>query len=144
MHQGLGIAVGAESVPALREFGAQLPVVVYLAIEHRPTRAVLVADRLAACFEVYDAQPSHAKPCPPAYIEPVLVRSTVQHRRAHGLELLEVHGLRAAAHDPSYTAHGSCTFRGQTHQGLRPSSMDAVAFTALIAVRGTWIAAHPA
>ena len=50
-----------ERVPAGVELRAQLAIVVDLAVEDHPDRAVLVADRLMAAGEIDDAQPAHAE-----------------------------------------------------------------------------------
>src|SRR5205085_1724228 len=56
----LGVAVGSEHMAAPFERAAQLAVVVDLAVEHDPDRAVFVRDGLLSVAEVDDAQPPHA------------------------------------------------------------------------------------
>src|SRR5271157_2459430 len=56
MDDGFRITVGPELVPFGFESIAKFGKIVNLAIEHNPNRIVLVGHRLAAAFDVEDAQ----------------------------------------------------------------------------------------
>ena len=62
VHDDLGVGRRREAVAARHELAPQLAVVVDLAVEDDPDRAVLVGDRLLAGLEVDDGQPAHAEP----------------------------------------------------------------------------------
>ena len=63
---------------------AEAPVVVDLAVEDDPDRAILVRHGLLAAVEVDDAQPAHAEPHAVAEVDALLVGSSMGHRPAHG------------------------------------------------------------
>ena len=65
------------------ELLAQAKVVVNLAVEDNPDRAVLVADGLMAGCEVHDAQPAHADADMSIKIEALVIRTPVSHDAAH-------------------------------------------------------------
>src|SRR5207247_2599339 len=57
VYEHLGVAVRAKTVTGALELGAQLPVVVDLAVLDDVDAAVLVRDRLVARLEVDDREP---------------------------------------------------------------------------------------
>ncbi len=85
MDEHLGVAVGGESVTALAQLLAQAGVVVDLAVEGDPDRAVLVGERLVAALEVEDRQAPHADAGPVAWIGvgPLVVGTAVLQTRQH-------------------------------------------------------------
>jgi hypothetical protein len=61
MDDGLGVGPGPVDVPGAFECGPDIRVVVDLAIEDDPDRAVLVRERLMASREVDDTEPTMAE-----------------------------------------------------------------------------------
>ncbi len=103
VNQHLGIGVRCELVPPPPEVLAQLRVVVDLAVERRPHRSVLVAQRLMAPGYVHDRQTAGADRHPAGRIavHPLVVGSTVAQGRAHRPHRAAVGVLRT----PCNTAH---------------------------------------
>jgi hypothetical protein len=66
MREHLGVGVPAELVTGLEQPLPQCRVVVDLAIEGRPDRAILVRARLPAILEVDDAEPGRSEGDPVA------------------------------------------------------------------------------
>ena len=91
MDDRFRIAFGAEHVAAPRQQPPKLPVVVDLAVEHDPDRAVLVRHGLLAVLEIDDAQAPHAEADALAEIDALVVRSAMRHRTAHGADLALEH-----------------------------------------------------
>jgi hypothetical protein len=58
MDERLGVAVGAEAVPTCAQLGAQLDIIVNLAIEDDVDRSILVRNRLMAAGQIDNAQPA--------------------------------------------------------------------------------------
>ena len=106
MQNGLGVAGGADGVPAGDEPLAQVPVVVDLPVEDDHLRAVFVEDRLATAAQVDDAESAHAEADGALYVQPLVVGPAVRYRGAHPPQQrfrhralpLPVHDSRDAAH----------------------------------------------
>jgi len=108
MHDDLAVAVRAEGVARGLELGAQLAVVVNLAVVDEPDRLVLVGDRLMATGAVDDRQ----APVAQAHVVPLktagVVRAAVHEHRGHAAEKRMV-GWPGEAED---AAHGPVSPRG--------------------------------
>src|SRR5262245_28871982 len=83
MEYGLAVAGGLQGVTASLDVGAQRLVVVDLAVEDEPERAILVGDRLPAAGEVDDAQPADAQTGVTAEFETVVIGPAVTDRGGH-------------------------------------------------------------
>ena len=84
VDEDFGVGAGAEMVPLRLELGTEVGIVVDLAVEDRPHRAVLVRDRLPAIGEADDAQAAVAHAERAAEVEPVLVGAAVRDGPVHG------------------------------------------------------------
>src|SRR5262245_46583580 len=105
VHDGLGIASGAQAVPPLNEHPAQLLVVINLAVEHNPDRSVLVADRLLTAPEVDDAQPTHTQSDTGAEVNTLFIGPAVHQHLAHPADFVFEHRLAVKANDSSNATH---------------------------------------
>ncbi len=85
VHQHLGVAAGRKAVAAAPQVFAQLRVVVDLAVEGGPDRAVLVAQRLVTAVDVHDRKAPRADRHAGGLIcvNPLVVGPAVAQRRAH-------------------------------------------------------------
>jgi hypothetical protein len=101
--QHLGVAVGAEAVPAGFEPGAQRDVIVDLAVAHRDHLARLVGQRLRAARDVDDREPPAADAARAAHRPAVAVGTAMHERRAHARE----DRLRVGPHHAVDAAHPS-------------------------------------
>ncbi len=86
MQDDFGVGVCGEAVPAGLELGAQLHIVVDLAVEHDPQGSIFVADRLLPSIEVNDAQASTAKACPPVAEQAKVVWPTMADGAQHAAQ----------------------------------------------------------
>src|SRR3990172_8764586 len=102
MKNDLGVAPGREAMAAAGELLAQRAVVVDLAVQDEPQRAVFVGERLLAAFEVDDAQAAEAQAGVGAREEAVAVRAAVAEGGRHPAEERRVVEAREAAD----AAHG--------------------------------------
>ena len=84
-------------VPAPLEIAPQLLVVVDLAVEDDPDRAVLVRDRLVAAVEIDDAEAAHAERDAVADVHTLIVGAAMRHGAAHGANLVLVNRLPVPA-----------------------------------------------
>jgi hypothetical protein len=107
VEDGLGVAVGAQHVPAGYEPAAQLLVVVDLAVEDDRFGAVFVEDRLLAPGQVDDTEPSHSETHAPPHPDALVVRAAVLQGGAHPAhERLRDGALSLAIDQTSDAAHG--------------------------------------
>ena len=74
VNDHLGVGLRREPMTLPLELDAQLAVVVDLAVEHEPNRAVLVRDRLVSRLEIDDREPPETE----AERDPVVVLLDVQ------------------------------------------------------------------
>ncbi len=119
MDQDFGIALGPEPVSPAFEPAAQLLVVVDLAVEDDLDRAVFVADRLVAPFQVDDRQPPMRQPDPWLGPEPLGVRAAMGDRIAHGLQQAGIDRSGAVGVDDACnTTHRSGDPDGFVSDGL--------------------------
>src|SRR5437667_8574602 len=88
VNDSFSIAVGIELVAELFELLAQLAIVVDLAVENNPCRAVLIMNRLLSVGEIDNREASHRQSDAVAEIEPVVVRTTMMNRFVHAREQL--------------------------------------------------------
>jgi len=102
----LGVRVGGEGVAARHELGAQLAVVVDLAVEDDRHRSILVEDRLPSPREVDDAESPHPQADPPLDVEPLRVGAAVDYSLAHAVEQLGLDRADIADHDTD-SAHAT-------------------------------------
>ena len=98
------VAVCAEAMSLPLQLGAELPVVVDLAVLDDVDRPVLVGDRLVARLEVDDRQPAGGEGGGAVDEETVAVGPAVDERRTHAGEPLGVGGP-VCADDPADPAH---------------------------------------
>ena len=86
VHDGLGVAAGAEPVAPGLQLAAQIGVIVDLAVVDQLDGAVLVGHRLVAAGGIHDAQPGHAQR--QRALDPIalLVGASVPERPAHRFE----------------------------------------------------------
>ena len=104
--EDLGVARAAEAMPLRDQLGAQLDVVVDLAVQRRPDGAVLVGDRLVAGLEVDDAQPARADPHARLDVEAVGVGAAVCERVGHRVDGGRVDRfVHRVMQDAGYAAH---------------------------------------
>src|SRR6266849_3997530 len=82
----LGIGVGLETMSLLLERGAQLAVVVDLAVEDYPDRRIFVVNRLTAATQIDDAQTPHRQSGPWFPKDAAIVGSTPRERAIHALK----------------------------------------------------------
>ena len=103
VHEHLGVAARGEAMTARGQILAQARVVVDLAVEDHPNRAVLVAERLVPALDVHDRQTpdpdrdAGVRIC----VQTLVVRPAVAHRRGHGPHVASL-GVVSTA---SYSAH---------------------------------------
>ena len=112
MDEHLGVAVGAEAVALRLQLGAELPVVVELAVLDDDDAAVLVRDRLVAGLEVDDRQPAGGETDGAVDVDAARVGPAVDERRAHRLEPAPVRPRgRHDSADPTHAAESRCRAR---------------------------------
>ena len=110
VNDDLGVR-GASEVDAARdELGAELAVVVDLAVERDPDRAVRAHHRLRGGFrEIDDAKPrvaeAHADRSGPDDSGALLLRAAMRERRRHPLERLDIGPPPAEHHESRDSAH---------------------------------------
>ncbi len=104
VHEHLGIAVRAKSMPPAADLVPQGPEVVDLAVEGDANPAVLIGDGRVARLKVDDRQPGLADAAGPGLEDAARVGSTVQEE----IELLlDPAGLLPVPDGPGYAAHGN-------------------------------------
>jgi hypothetical protein len=103
VHQHLGVRARREAMPARAQILTQLRVIVDLAIERHPHRAVLVAERLMASLDIHDRQAANADSHSSREIgvHPLIVRASVAQRRAHRPHRISPGVVRAPS-DPTH------------------------------------------
>ena len=109
VDEHLGVAVGAEAVALRLELGAELAVVVELAVLDDDDAAVLVRDRLVAGLEVDDREPARGEPDGAVDVDAARVGPAVDERRGHRLEPARSapRGRHDSA-DPTHAAESRC------------------------------------
>ena len=73
MDDGFRVRPRAQDVALSLQHGAQLDIVIDLAVEHDPDRSVLVRDRLLARLQVDDAQAAHPQGDAILHVKPVAI-----------------------------------------------------------------------
>ena len=86
VRDDLGVAAGAEAVPACGQLGSQGLVVVELAVLDRPDEAVLACDRLVAAGHIDDREPAHPEGDPGRLVGAAVVGAAVLERVGHPVE----------------------------------------------------------
>src|SRR5581483_11799291 len=126
VDENLRVAVRPEAMAGRLELGAQLLVVVDLAVLDDVDGAVLVRDRLVARLEVDDREPPRGQADGAVDDRALAVRATVDERRVHRREPCGVDGLgrRRDAADP---AHRATVTPGRIAFGACASSSSAAA-----------------
>ncbi len=114
VHQDFRVATGGKAMSLRLEAGAQLAVIVDLAIEHDDDGAVLVGDRLMAARHVDDAEALGAEADAVGDVEALVVRPAVDHGVRHSLQ----HRSVQDAYDATDPAH--CSARSARLQDLVP------------------------
>ena len=105
MNNRFGVALSAERVSPPFELPAQIAVVVDFSVKDDPDGAVLVGDRLLPTCEVDDAQPPHAEGHAVPEVHPLVVRSAMDHRGAHGAYLVLEGWASVPPDDAGNTTH---------------------------------------
>ena len=105
MNDSFSVAVGIELVAELFELLAQFAIVVDLAVENNPGRAVLIMNRLLSVREVDDREPSHGQAHAIAEIETVVVRTTMPNRLVHAREQLAINRSAVFVNYPCNATH---------------------------------------
>ena len=75
---------------AANQRGAQLAIIVNLAIKDHPHGSVFVRDRLPAHGQIDDAEPPHAHTHSPVDPVALIIRAAVPDLLAHGLDLGQI------------------------------------------------------
>src|SRR3569833_3415600 len=78
-----GIAVRRKAMPLCNELPAQILVIVDLAIENDPDRAIFVGYRLVPARKIDDAEPAHADGALPIDVDALIVRTSMTDLSAH-------------------------------------------------------------
>ena len=120
VHDDLGVAGGAKGVAGGLELGAQLAVVVDLAVVDEPDGLVLVGRRLVAAGAVDDAQPAMAETDARALKGAGVVGTAMQQRGRHAAEQLAV-GSAGETEDAAH-AESSPGVGGLTGAATRPAA----------------------
>jgi hypothetical protein len=81
-----GIAVSVKSVTQRFQLFAKFAIVINLAVENDPGRAIGIVDRLMAAFEIDNRQPAHRQADSLAEIESIVIGSTMTNRIIHPRE----------------------------------------------------------
>jgi hypothetical protein len=84
MDPKLGVAAGGELVTGGQESLADLMVVVKLAVEGDPYRAILVGHRLEAAREIHDRESPSPQENAGLSVDPLRVRAPVRDGTGHG------------------------------------------------------------
>ena len=106
VNDSFSIAVGIELVAELFEFFAQLAIVVDLAVENNPCRAVLIMNRLLSVREIDDREPSHRQSHAIAEIETVIVRTAMTNGLIHAREQLAINRSAVFVNYSCNATHG--------------------------------------
>src|SRR6266508_3250529 len=136
VEDGVRVGLGAVDVALRLELGPELRVVVDLAAEGHPDRAVLVGHRLVAgCGEVDDREPPVPERDPllggvPG--APVVGAAVVDPLAHPGHELLVDGEALARAQDPADAAHQSALTGGGATSTVRPDEIDSSAASATL------------
>ena len=93
MREDLGVRMSCKLMPALFEIGADLAIVVELAVHHDDDRTVAVEDGLVAGFEIDDRQTPHSKRGSVVDPNPFGIRPAMHDRLAHRVQ----HGFGAVS-----------------------------------------------
>ncbi len=95
VHDHFGVAAGAESVAQCLQFGAQLAVIVDLAVVANQHAAILIAHRLLAAGQIDHRQAPVAEAHARFHIDVTLVRTAVMLGLVHALEQRRIDAARA-------------------------------------------------
>ncbi len=93
-----------EAVAASLQIGAQVAVIVNLAVKNGPDGLIFVGDRLVAGVKVDDAQAAHADGAAAVDMETVVVRPAVHNGAGHALDVGKL-GRLAAKEKTGNAAH---------------------------------------
>jgi len=105
MDENFGVAARCEGVPARNQLLAESFKVVNLAVEDGPDGSVLIADGLPAILEIDDAEASHAETDVSGNKSAVIVRTAMDHRIAHALDVLSGDRMAVETQNSRYAAH---------------------------------------
>src|SRR5262245_16096275 len=105
MDDHFGVGPGLEAMPALDQRLTQLDMVVDLAVENRPDRAVLVGERLVAGLQIDDAEPPVPQSHRPAHVIAVVVGAAMAQRGRHPTHDVDVGALVARTQEAGNAAH---------------------------------------
>src|SRR5262249_25942687 len=101
MHDDFAVALRAERVTAGLQSASELDVVVDLPVHDEDDRSVLIRQRLVPAGDIDDRQAAESECDPIIDVEPVIIRSAVDHGRSHALHS----GAIGSAEHPSDAAH---------------------------------------
>src|SRR2546421_2687568 len=90
VNDSFSVAVGIELVAELFELLAQLAIVVDLAVENNPCRAVLIMNWLLSVREIDDRKTPHGQSHAVAEIKAIVVRTAMTNRFVHAREQLAI------------------------------------------------------
>ena len=114
MEDGLGVAAAVVSVAAGFQPRAQRGMVVDLAVEDDPDRAILVGHRLMPATHVHDGQAPMSEPHGAVDEQALAVGAAVTKNVPHPLEPRLLHGLvDVELRDAGDAAHGRVRSSGQ-------------------------------
>src|SRR5687767_4593735 len=106
VNDRFGVGPGPVGVPGGLQLFPDCLVVVDLAVEHDPDRAVLVRERLMPGGEIDDAQPSMAERGTMVGVEPRVIRSAMREHVPHRSGTSLVRPIeRVSRNDACYSAH---------------------------------------
>src|SRR4051795_8412517 len=86
MDDDLGVRVGFEAMSARLQGAAQLEVVIDLAVEYHPYRAIFVVNRLMAAAQIDDAQAPHRQTDTRLAKRAAVVRTSPHERAVHAVQ----------------------------------------------------------
>src|ERR1700752_1925849 len=93
MNDHFRVAASAEDMAEALQFLAEFLKVIDLAIKNDPRRPFLVRHRLVAAFEIYDREPSKAKPQRAIEIIALIIRTAMTHGPRHDLHFSPLNRL---------------------------------------------------
>src|SRR4051794_32116330 len=105
MNDGFRVARRPQRVTALQKHLSQLAIVVDLAVEHDPDRAILVADWLMTAVDIDDAEASHAEADAGAHVDAFFVGPAVDQHLTHRPDFAFEDRFAVEANDSSNTTH---------------------------------------
>src|SRR5271157_3635137 len=93
VDDNFSIAVGSKDMPPRRQLLTQVGMIVNLTVEYDPKCPILVAERLMSMRKIDDAEAAHGQADIASCIDPLIIRTSMEHRATHpsqkiGIDLL--------------------------------------------------------